>query len=101
MRLCKQSSKWKDVLVSPLPSIQTTSGTNPHSCLIDTVDHSHGVKRPRQQIDNFCLAREEVKNEWSCTSATLICLSDLDRVNVAFLSLSFFDCHHLRKKALY
>ena len=38
-----------------------------------------GVKLPAREIDHLLTSSADVKNEWSCTSASPVCLHGMDR----------------------
>jgi hypothetical protein len=47
-----------------------------------------GVKRPGREVDHSPPSKAEVKNEWSYTSISAICLNDFDRDNFTSLYAS-------------
>ena len=49
-----------------------------------------GVKRPGRQVNHSPPSSDDIKNKWSCTSTTLICLNGVDREKSTFAFLSRF-----------
>ena len=70
---------------SLLQNVQTNSGTHQAPYSIGTWVLSRPVKRPGCEVDHLPLSTAEVKNEWSYTSTSLVCLHGVYRNKFTFL----------------
>jgi hypothetical protein len=66
------------------PNIQTSPGAHPDSFSVSTKVLSQGIKWLGHEVDNSPSSNARFKNEWSYTSAHLVCLLGLDVDNFTF-----------------
>jgi len=64
---------------SVFQGVMTGCGVHP-ACFQWVTTSFPGVKRPGREVNQSPPSIPEVKNEWSCTSSSLIHLHDLDRI---------------------
>jgi hypothetical protein len=69
---------------SLLLNVQTDSGAHPASYSMGTGDLYSEVKRSGHEVDKLPPTNAEVKNAWSYTSTSGICLYGVHRVNSFF-----------------
>jgi hypothetical protein len=65
-------------------NIQTSSGAHPDPSSVSTEVLSQGLKCLGHEVDSSPPSSAKFKNEWSYTSAHLICLHVMDRDNFTF-----------------
>ena len=72
---------------------KASRGCRPHqaSYSIGTAFFFSGVKRPGRDVDHLSLCNVEVKNEWSLTFASPVCLPGMERDNFTFCVIQFLD----------
>jgi hypothetical protein len=69
---------------SLLQNVQTCSGAHPASYSLGTGVLLLGINQPQHEANHSPPSSLEVKNEWSCTSASPICLYGIHRDNITF-----------------
>jgi len=62
-------------------NVHTCFGTNTVTYSMGTGDISPSVKWPEHSVDHSRLSRAEVKNAWSYTTNTHLCLQVLERID--------------------
>jgi len=68
-----------------LRNVQTGSGAHPASYLMDKGGFFPRIKRPGREFYHWSPSIPRVKNEWSYTSTSRLCLHCVDRKNWPYL----------------